>query len=190
MKGRPGGHGAKALLVLTVSHVVAATLTPLVAAGVGAVSVGHLPSSTRVGLLVVVAVGCAVLDVRAIVQRNFACGMRRQTPRSLMQNQRLPWWVVPVVWGFDTGTLVTTYRMTHAIWVVIFASFLGVAPVWIGALVGTCFIVPLIGSSVFGFDGHLGRPEAKVADRAKVAFQLGSFATLLATAAVGVGILA
>lgn len=160
--------------MLAASHIGAATAMTVTMAVGGELAARLVPQSVLVGSLAGVAFLASALDLRAAATAEYACGLRRQTPRRLLQDTGLPWWVTPVIWGADTGTLVTTFRVTHATWVILLACFVGSAPPWIGILMGVWFVLPLIFSARYLRNEHLGRPGSAFVARVRQALQVVS----------------
>jgi hypothetical protein len=110
--------------------------------GIGAVWGEHLPAVARhwaaVGLLIV----CAVADVAMLVAgRTYSIGWSRQTPRRAVY--QLGDRYGALVWGLDTGLVVTTFRISAATWAALGLALLNVAPAWTGLAYGLGFVLPL-----------------------------------------------
>lgn len=67
--------------------------------------------------------------------------LKRQTPQRWM-------WILPprvfgLLWGIDTGSMVSTFRASASSWAVFILAFLHDAPWWIGLVYGVAFALPL-----------------------------------------------
>ncbi|MCA1602993.1 MAG: hypothetical protein LC776_15620 [Acidobacteria bacterium] len=108
----------------------------------GVAGASDLPSASRVQLafalvLILVAVECWSLWNH----RMFSVGASRQAVRHLYFT-RGPG-VGALVWGLDTGLVVTTYRVSIASWAALALAMLHVIPVWSGIVYGLAFTIPL-----------------------------------------------
>ncbi|HEX2123392.1 MAG TPA: hypothetical protein VHL59_17305 [Thermoanaerobaculia bacterium] len=84
----------------------------------------------------------AVVDLRAIRTGAYCpIGWRRQTPQ---RGTRFGALVSAAVWGFDTGIVVTTFRVAAITWGALSLTLLGLAPWWIGIGYGLGFTVPIV----------------------------------------------
>jgi len=111
-----------------------------VAAGVG---VSDLPLPWRVGFATAGLVLLACADVTAMARRAYCpLGWRRQTPRVLLQRHPIP--VVAAVWGFDTGLMVTTFRVAAISWGALLLAALGLSSAWAGVGYGLGFALPFL----------------------------------------------
>lgn len=94
---------------------------------------------------VIAAAVCAVfLGVDAWVlanRRQFSIGLPRQTPK--MITYRRGAMLGAFVWGLDTGTAVSTFRVSATTWAALGLAVLGVAPPLTGLAYGAGFAVPL-----------------------------------------------
>lgn len=126
------GFTAGAITVFGLAHLAGAAL------GV------HLLSTQW--LLAVAAVGlgaCAVADAFAIRKRRYCpLSWRRQTPQSL--RFRYGPTTTAVLWGFDTGLAVTTFRVAALTWAALLLTFLGLAPWQTGLAYALSFAVPIV----------------------------------------------
>lgn len=66
--------------------------------------------------------------------------IRRQTPLSLA---RFPEPITGLLWGMDTGTVVSTYRASAASWAALILTFAGWGPWWTGIFYAAAFCTPL-----------------------------------------------
>lgn len=65
----------------------------------------------------------------------------RQTPKSLAGRFSAP--ITALLWGLDTGTVISTYRTSAASWAALTLTFAGWGPWWVGAAYATAFCLPL-----------------------------------------------
>jgi hypothetical protein len=65
----------------------------------------------------------------------------RQTPKYLATRFSLP--VTGLLWGLDTGTLVSTFRTSAASWGALTLAIGGWGPWWVGIAYAAAFSVPL-----------------------------------------------
>ena len=103
----------------------------------------HMMVPSRV---VATAIGLALfsaLDLFAI-RKNAYCrlSLRRQTPKVL--ERRLGMLPTVAVWGFDLGTVVSTFRVTSASWGALMLVILGWSPPWTGLFYAAGFTLPLL----------------------------------------------
>lgn len=127
---------------LTLGYATSALLvTSLVSLLGRAVDVGAALSSTERGYA---AAGWLAL---CLVFNGGALGLeppmlRRQTPLTylyLYGSSR-----GALLWGLDTGTMLSTFRVTSGTWAILGLVLLGVAPWWSGALYGLAFGLGLL----------------------------------------------
>jgi hypothetical protein len=145
--------GIRFLAWLVAAYVAASTLVVFVLSELA-------PVVSRVlqprGLLIVLVVAClagVLVDVRAINSRWVSLGLRRQTPKTLLYMGEHAW-ITPFIWGFDTGLIWTTYRVSFSSWVLLLMAMTGFAPPWSGAVYGLVFAGPLVGTMLLA--GRLG----------------------------------
>jgi len=102
-----------------------------------------LPVTWKVGLAGLGLVALTLLDVFAI-RKNRYCplGLRRQTPKALMRRHSPT--MVAMIWGFDTGLVVTTFRVAAITWGALLMAALGLSPWWIGLGYGVGFVFPFV----------------------------------------------
>jgi hypothetical protein len=82
---------------------------------------------------------CAVAD---LAHPRIRCSaMRRQTPKRLIGS--VPASIGGLVWGLDTGTVISTYRTSAASWAALTLAFAGWAPWWGGIAYAAGFGLPL-----------------------------------------------
>jgi hypothetical protein len=128
------------------------------AAGV-ALGIPNLPFRWRVGLAGAGLLPLAAVDLRAMAKSTYCpIGCRRQTSRILLR--RHPLAVVASVWGFDTGLLVTTFRVAAISWGALLLTALGLSPWWAGVGYGFGFTMPFL---IFLFRPRLGRSSRQAA---------------------------
>jgi hypothetical protein len=65
----------------------------------------------------------------------------RQTPRSLAG--RLPAPLVGLLWGLDTGSVISTFRTSAASWAALVLTVGGWGPWWVGGCYAAAFCIPL-----------------------------------------------
>lgn len=124
--------------------------------GIGAVWGQHLPTTARHGAAVLLLAACAAADVAMLwAGRTYSVGWSRQTPRRAVHQlgDRLG----ALVWGLDTGLVVTTFRISAATWAALGLAALNVAPAWAGFAYGIGFVGPLA-VSVLRPRGRTERP--------------------------------
>jgi len=103
----------------------------------------RVPFRVRVSIAALALVLLAAVDLRAIAKSTFCpIGWRRQTPRTLMRRHRLT--VVAAAWGFDTGLVVTTFRVAAVSWGALLLAALDLSPRWVGLGYGLGFTAPLL----------------------------------------------
>jgi hypothetical protein len=87
--------------------------------------------------------GFAFVDLIAIRKRSYCpLSWRRQTPQSL--RFRYGATATVMLWGFDTGLAVTTFRVAALTWAALLLAFLGLAPWQIGFAYALAFVIPVI----------------------------------------------
>jgi hypothetical protein len=122
----------------------AVTIFAIVTAVGAALGVTQLPFEWRVGLAGASLLPLAAVDLRAMARSTYCpLSWRRQTPRSLMRRYRMT--VVASVWGFDTGLMVTTFRVAAVGWGALFLAALGLLPLWAGLGYGLAYALPFLG---------------------------------------------
>jgi len=131
--------------------------------------VGELSLQWRIALGGAGMVLLALADLRAMMRSTYCpIGWRRQTPRTLMRRHHML--VVAALWGFDTGLVVTTFRVAAVTWAALYLAALDLSPWWAGIAYGISFIVP--------FTVLLIRPRLGRAARAKTTLDPGLEAML------------
>jgi hypothetical protein len=154
-------YGRHFVAVLALGHVLAAGAVVAMVQLVGTLTFAHIPFEARVWACAVAALGGVAIDVRAFVRRTFSLCVARQTPKRLSHDPNGRWWLTPLLWGVDTGTMMSTYRVSFSSWVVLLSALLVVAPAWAGLLVGACFALPLIVNMFLGDPARLGRQGSR-----------------------------
>ena len=157
-----------------------------------ALGLTQLPFEWRVGLAGAALVPLAAVDLRAISKSTYcAISWRRQTPRSLMRRYRMP--VAASLWGFDTGLVVTTFRVAAVSWGAILLASLGLLPWWAGLGYGLAFTLPFLALLMRPSLGSSSR-NAAPADpglesmlRKRTAIQTLSAALLITSAGILIG---
>jgi hypothetical protein len=134
---------ARVLVVFAASFVAGAAAIFAAAALAGSVlRAAGAPLSWRMAIGAGLFAVLAVVDLRAIRMRNYCpIGWRRQTPQ---RGTRFGATLSAALWGFDTGTVVTTFRVAAITWGALSMAALGLAPWWIGIAYGLGFTVPLL----------------------------------------------
>lgn len=135
--------GNRFVVKLAAAHIVAATLVVFVVAQAGPLVVDVVPRSALVGSLVAASILGVVIDILAVKKRSFSVGVPRQTPKGMLFLGDHAW-VTPLVWGFDTGLIWTTYRVSFSSWLLLLLAFAGMAPPWAGLVYGLAFAIPLL----------------------------------------------
>ena len=102
-----------------------------------------LPLTWKAGLAGLGLVALTLVDVLAI-RKNRYCplGLRRQTPKALMRRHAPA--TVAIIWGFDTGLAVTTFRVAAITWGALLMAVLGLSPWWVGLGYGVGFVLPFV----------------------------------------------
>lgn len=137
----------------------AALIFWLVTAAGNLLGLPHLMWRWRASLAAFVLFLLAAVDLVAIAKATYCpIGWRRQTPRALMRRHSMP--VVALVWGFDTGLLVTTFRVAAISWGALLLSALGFSPWWAGVGYGLGFTLPFF---LLLFRPRLGRASRDAA---------------------------
>lgn len=138
-------HARRSVALLGAAFIVASTLVVAVTHEIGGLLSGALSGAvllTSAAAAAVAVLGVAV-DTRSLVTGGLALGIKRQTAEGLPHRNRGPGWVVPLLWGLDTGLILTTFRVSFASYVMLVLAFLGLLPIWGGAVYGAAFAVPL-----------------------------------------------
>jgi hypothetical protein len=103
----------------------------------------RMPLEWRIGVAGALLLSLAAVDLFAMAKSTYCpIGWRRQTPRMLMR--RLPAPVAASLWGFDTGLVVTTFRVAAVSWAALLLAALGLSPRWAGAGYGLAFTLPFL----------------------------------------------
>lgn len=105
-----------------------------------------VPEAIRLSLFAFVAVGGAYLDTEAARRRAYSrVGLRRQTPKGIgySANSSRRAVVAALIWGLDTGTAFSTFRVSTATWVAMCSVALGLGPWWIGIAYACGFALPV-----------------------------------------------
>lgn len=116
----------------------------MIAAAGKLLAVPELPWRTRAAIAVAGLLFLALMDLVAIGRSTYCpISWRRQTPRSLMR-RRYDMRLVALIWGFDTGLLITTFRVAAVSWGALFLSALGLSRGWTGISYGLGFAIPFL----------------------------------------------
>jgi len=173
-------HGLRFVGVVVLGHVLTAGVVVAMLQLVGTLTFAHIPFEVRVWTCAVAA-GCGVaIDTRAFIRRTFSLCVARQTPKGLAQDPKRQWWLTPLLWGVDTGTMMSTYRVSFSSWVVLLSALLVVAPAWSGLLFGACFGIPLIVNMFLGDPVRFGRQGSRARIWKPRLAQLAGIGVLLA----------
>lgn len=130
------------MLYLALGFVGSSTAVFAALYGVGAVWGQDVPVTVRHWTAVVLLAVCAVVDAAMLWSgRVYSVGWSRQTPRRAVY--QLGDRFGALVWGLDTGLVVTTFRISAATWAALGLALLNVAPAWIGVAYGVGFVGPL-----------------------------------------------
>lgn len=128
---------------LVAGFLVAAFVVFAIAVFVGlALGLGHIPIISRIVVAVLVCAAMCVVDVASLRKPSLCkLTLRRQTPKAL--EDRYGRHIGPLLWGIDTGTAVTTIRVSAATWAVLALCLLQLTPWWAGLAYGAGFCLPL-----------------------------------------------
>lgn len=108
-----------------------------------ALRVADLPLQWRMSFAAAGLVALALVDLLAIRKDRYCpLGWRRQTPKPLIRRYAIT--TVAMIWGFDTGLAVTTFRVAAITWGALAMASLGLSSWWIGFGYGLGFVVPLL----------------------------------------------
>ena len=107
------------------------------------VGLALLSGPSRLVLASLLLLALALADKLAISRGTYCpISWRRQTPRTLFRRFPIP--LAVSIWGFDTGLVVTTFRVAAVTWGSLLLTLLGVAPPWAGLAYGIGFTVPFL----------------------------------------------
>lgn len=142
----PSVEGWRTIAALAAGFTVSALL---VYGALRAVFTPGWPSDSALGarrtVLAACAIGAIAVDLYSLIGRRLSpLGLSRQTPKGLLYGPRLRQDVGAFLWGLDTGTSVSTFRVSAATWVVLAATILGLTPWWIGACYAAGFVIPVV----------------------------------------------
>ncbi|MCA2187905.1 hypothetical protein [Nonomuraea cavernae] len=139
---------ARPLAALAAGFVLSATLVFGLVTFVGAAfGIGWLPEGVRVAPAGILVVGMLVVDIISL-RAGDVCKLtlRRQTPKAL--EDRFGPYLGTFMWGIDTGTAVTTIRVSSLTWVTLGLVLLQLAPWWLGLAYGLGFSLSLAASTL------------------------------------------
>jgi hypothetical protein len=137
----------------------AALMFGLVAFAGELLGLATLPLHVRATIAAAVLIVLAAIDLVAISKSTYCpIGWRRQTPRVLLRRYDLR--VAALLWGFDTGLLVTTFRVAAVSWGALLLTALGLARAWTGISYGLGFAIPFL---FLVFRPRLGRASRSAA---------------------------
>lgn len=142
------------------AHVSTAGLAVTMLYLVGTLTLTGIPADVRLLICALAALGGVLVDIRAIALNRCTVSPRRQTAKRLAQSSigTRHWWMTPLMWGIDTGLILTTYRVSFGTWVVLLGALLAVAPPWIGFVYGASFGLTLLASMFLGGVDTFGKP--------------------------------
>jgi hypothetical protein len=172
-------YGLRFVGVLVIGHVLTAGVVVAMFQLVGTLTFERIPFEVRLWVCAVAAICGVAIDTRAFIRRTFSLCVARQTPKGLTQDPKRQWWLTPLWWGIDTGTMMSTYRVSFSSWVVLLSSLLVVAPAWSGLLVGACFGIPLVMNMFLGDPMNFGRAGSRARIWKPRLAQLGGIGVLL-----------
>lgn len=140
---RSGPGGGTAVAWLSAGFVFSAFLTVAVIGLVGAAfGIPLIPLSARAWTAVLLCAVLITLDVASLRARSLCkITARRQTPKNLIYHYGPRRGAL--IWGVDTGLIVTTFRVSAATWAMAVLVFLNLAPWWVGLSYGAGFCIPL-----------------------------------------------
>lgn len=99
----------------------------------------------RANVLVVFGVAVVAVEASSLIRRRLSpLGFSRQTPKNFLYNSRLRPTLGAFLWGLDTGTSISTFRVSGATWVLVGGAVLGFTPSWVGAAYAVGFLVPTV----------------------------------------------
>lgn len=124
-----------------------------------------------------------VVDARAVRNRWLSFGINRQTPKVLLRLGDHAW-ITPFIWGFDTGLVWTTFRVSFCSWILLLLALGGVAPPWAGAVYGLAFVIPLSASLLLSRH-YVSALRAVTAVRAQM-FGIASMGVLIVLASTSI----
>jgi hypothetical protein len=125
-----------------VSHVATAAVLFAMLAQIGWLVHLNVPPGIQTCAIAFAAMAGVAFDLRALRTGTFSLGPHRQTPKVLAHDPQR-WWVPPLLWGIDTGLVVTTYRVSFCSWLLLILTITGFAPGWVGLAYGLGFTIPL-----------------------------------------------
>jgi hypothetical protein len=126
-----------------VAYLAAATLVVFILSEFSPLVARWVSQPWLLGILSVACLVGIIVDVRAMRTRWLSIGLSRQTPKTLLYLGEHAW-ITPVVWGFDTGLIWTTYRVSFTSWLLLLMAAIGIAPPWAGTVYGLFLAVPLL----------------------------------------------
>ncbi len=151
-------------LILAGAFVGSAGMLVFALAQIGTLFRGILPRELAWAIMVVASALGIGADLRALHRHGFSFGLSRQTPKVLLHMGQA-FWVTPLFWGLDTGSIWSTYRVSFCSWLLLLLAILGLAPEWAGILYGLAFVVPL--SMVMYARAPFGGPRVSPPARAQ-----------------------
>lgn len=112
------------VVILAAAHVAAAAASVFLLSQLGGVVNVHLSKPSLLLIVASVAIIGAGMDAQAIRKRAFSVGLHRQTAKALA-HLSTEWWVIPLLWGADTGLIWTTFRVSFCSWLLLLLTVLG-----------------------------------------------------------------
>lgn len=167
---------------LALAYVISASLTLLVLSQLAPAITWLVPRADLVDAMLVIAVVGVIVDVRAVIRKGWSFGLRRQTPKGLTRLGEHAW-VTPYVWGFDTGLVFTTYRVSFVTWLVLICAIAGLAPPWLGAIYGMAFALPLVAMTL-NSRSRFRRPSQGISPWSAQPVQLAGVVLMLTLVAI------
>jgi hypothetical protein len=131
------------VVLLGVGFLLSATTVFLAVRLVGGVSgAGNAGAAAHPAIAAALCAVFFAVDVWVLARgRQFSIGLPRQTPK--MITYRRGAMLGAFVWGLDTGTAVSTFRVSATTWAALGLTVLGIAPPLTGLAYGVGFAVPL-----------------------------------------------
>lgn len=142
MKGSSLGVRVRVMAAFAIAFLSGAIVIFAVAALAGT-RIAAMPLDWRIAAAAVSLLALALVDVVSLRRKTYCLlGMRRQARQTLAHRHRVE--TVAVVWGFDTGLAVTTFRVGAVTWGALVLTLLGFTSWWSGVVYGVAFTLPLL----------------------------------------------
>lgn len=124
------GFGLSSLIVFLALSVIGSIWAP-----------GSWTDRVTVGVILLGVAGIA--DIWSASRARYSpLGAHRQTPKALLYNLSQPRLAL-FLWGLDTGSAFSTYRVSAATAALFASAILGLTPKWLGLVYGLSFTAPL-----------------------------------------------